>query len=350
MPRAAPVTMAARPRRSIWFMARLIALLGLRRVPEGEAPLDPGEQPGQQQTEQRQHHEPGIGFLDEKGALRAQDRIAETAAARDHLGRDHEDEAETEAHAHAGEDIGRARRQQNPAPDRERAVAERARGVDHRRLDRAHALQRVDEHGEKATESDDGDLHLGAEAEEKDHHRQERRLGQGPQQLGERLEKVENRARVPHEDAERDRSDTADAIADEEEEDRLRERRKEAARGNEAPECRENGAWRWQESRIDEAAARGEFEAKQQDDRYGAAGDDDAEALADLTHGAPRDSRAAGGAAREIPAIPAFRSRGAAAAAWSRLLRRSSTAAASAPRRDRRERSPRRRHALRARR
>src|SRR6185437_8542960 len=91
--------------------AILMTLLRLRRIPESETPLDPGEEPGKQQTEQREHDEPGIGFLHQEGPLRTEDRIAEPAAAGDHLGRDDEDQAETEADAHAGEDIRRGRGQ-----------------------------------------------------------------------------------------------------------------------------------------------------------------------------------------------------------------------------------------------
>src|SRR5947208_3075505 len=52
-----------------------------------------------------QHHDPRVHFPHPERALRIDDREAEPAVGADQLGDDHEDEADSQADMHAGEDL-----------------------------------------------------------------------------------------------------------------------------------------------------------------------------------------------------------------------------------------------------
>jgi hypothetical protein len=81
-------------------------------------------------------------------------------------------------------------------------------------VDRAHAAVGVEENGEEGSHHDEDDLHLVADADEENEHRQVRRPGNGTQHLDQRLEEIVERAEVPHGEPERDAGDDREQVAE----------------------------------------------------------------------------------------------------------------------------------------
>ncbi len=122
--------------------------------------------------------------------LGVEDRVAQAVGAGDHLAADQRAEAEGDAEANAGHQVGQRRGEDHVPHDGGAAGAQGLHGLDQHRLHHADAGQQVVQHREEDRHHDDEQHRALAQPEPQDGEGDPGEAGDGLQQVDQRIEEV----------------------------------------------------------------------------------------------------------------------------------------------------------------
>ncbi len=255
-------------------------------MPAEQPALEEDEEHVQEIAEKADQQDRGPHGRELEGVLRDQQHVADAARAREVLREHHRDHGEGEAVAQARGDLRRGRGQHDPPDPRERPDPVRAGRVGQRRIDPAHAVDRVQEHGEEAEEADERDLlDVADRVEQDDRDRQQRRRRDRAPVLDVGHHPEPRPARQPERDPERDPDDSRDRVA---EADPLEARDDVRAELREEPHVLERDQDRREPRELGRGGVRGpELPAEQEQERHRDLGADLERGVRPPAHAAP---------------------------------------------------------------
>ncbi len=196
MPLAAPV-MTKEPSGSLRFD------IGATPAEQMAFSLQEHKIDGKAEKSKRENSREHLGHAE--NALHIENKIADSAAARDHLRDDGNDQRDTEADPHARQDA-RHRCRQYDRPERPHpGHAKRPAGVDQHRVDTANAAVGVQKDRKQARKEHHKDLHLIVDAEEQDGYRYVCRARNWSDELRNRLEQAIDKRHASHQQSQGNR-------------------------------------------------------------------------------------------------------------------------------------------------